>query len=74
MSIIILLIIGAIAYQYCSQLIKPSSPNHKPVNPPGSISKPKLKPKADFSNALIDFMFKPKSAGQPHRPKIRSRR
>jgi hypothetical protein len=70
MSIIILFILGAIAYTFRSQLIKP----RKPIKPTGSKPKPILRPKNDPANELIDFMFKPKSDGPPHKPKIRWRR
>jgi hypothetical protein len=80
MFLIILLILGAIAYKFRSDLInfmlKPQSKSkpYKPVKPAGSKLKPILKQKKDSPNALIDFMLKPKSEGPPHKPRIRWRR
>jgi hypothetical protein len=82
MSILILLLIGALAlpflwklaYTFRCQLIKPQSKPHRTVKPTGSKPKPILRLKENPANALIDFMFKPKSEGKPHKPNIRTRR
>lgn len=79
MSIVILLILGALAYKFRSNLINfmfPKAKNkpRKPVKPTSSKPKPVLRPKNDPPDALINFMFKPKSEGPPHKPKIRWRK